>query len=385
MPEVCLTFDPGSSLTKCVYLCLTQAAPATLLMPPETIEVSESLLRTQLHSTLELGADSDSPVLSAWVKLKPSHNQVYAVGALARRFTQQLRLDKLKYESSLYKVLAAVGVIAQTHSLPGAFSLALSMVLPFGEYRNAQRLERQLKSALSSFYFCGRRYRITLQTFRCLPEGMGLLLDELASRGPVTACNRVVVLMAGHRNSSLLVFEQGRIQQGQTSDLGFHQLISEVVANTAGQTVHRLTPVVYEIGETVTVEDQRIWSLCRSTDLANRRVEALQLVEAIQAARRLYWLRLQEWLGEALPEHYNAVLVSGGGGLYLKSELKSFLPEHLIYWGLGLHQKVVKAFDFNSEGLEPVADALDYRLMDAYGVFLKYSSVNELEIKQEIA
>ena len=374
MPEVCLTFDPGSSLTKCVYLCSAQAVPATLLMPPETVEVSESLLRTQLHSSIELDIDLDQPVLSAWLKLKRSHDQVYAVGALAQRFTQQLRLDKLKYESSLYKVLAAVGVIAQAHSLPGAFSLALSMVLPFGEYRNAQRLERQLKSALSNFYFRGRRYLVNLQVFRCLPEGMGLVLHELASPGPISTHSRIAALMAGHRNSSLLVFDQGRIQQGQTTDLGFYQLIDEAVANTAGQTAQRLTPVVYAIGENITVDDDRIWGLCRSTDPDNRWVEVNQLVEAIQAARRLYWLRMQEWLGEALPEHYDAVLVSGGAGLYLKPELASFLPGRLTYWGLGLRQKVVEAFNFNPQGLEPVANALDYRLMDAYGVFLRYGA-----------
>ena len=43
----------------------------------------------------------------------------------------------------------------------------------------------------------------------------------------------LAVLMFGHRNISLLLFERGKLAIGNTTDLGFHQLVDKVLNRTA--------------------------------------------------------------------------------------------------------------------------------------------------------
>jgi hypothetical protein len=110
--EVRIGFDPGSSLTKVVY-ALPNSSSKYLVMEPHVLQLPESSLRSNAISFERLQLEHN-----AWVKLQSQDPLGYAVGALARRYQIETRLDQLKYEQSLYKLLAAIGVIAHQEQAP---------------------------------------------------------------------------------------------------------------------------------------------------------------------------------------------------------------------------------------------------------------------------
>ena len=109
MSDLTLTFDPGSSLSKVIYH-LADGRPRLLLMEPEVIELSLSSIDAHLRTRGNLGITR--PEDDVWLQCGDSQ-QCQVVGYLARQFLAAVRMNEVKYERALYKVLAAVGAIVQ--------------------------------------------------------------------------------------------------------------------------------------------------------------------------------------------------------------------------------------------------------------------------------
>ena len=368
MSDLTLTFDPGSSLSKVIYH-LTDGRPRLLLMEPEVIELSLSSIDAHLRTRGSLGITR--PEDDVWLQCSDSQ-QCQVVGYLARQFLAAVRMNEVKYERALYKVLAAVGAIVQHMDLPRKFSIAISALLPYGEYQNAQRFQQLLKQQLKNYSFRGERLQVKLEAFECRPEGGGLAMARVMQNGAEWFQQQTLaVLMFGHRNTSLLLFERGKLAIGNTTDLGFHQLVDKVLNRTSGQSADSLTSAIYSIGSQIAPDNPQLQHLVKTRSPTEQKLEREQIVTAILTAREEYWSRLQDWLDTMLP-NVTEVIISGGAALYLHDELESYFNRTPTYWGTDLQRRLqdLLGLDYRSNRLD--AEALSFRLIDVFGMYCDF-------------
>ncbi|MEA5625167.1 ParM/StbA family protein [Nostoc sp. UHCC 0251] len=374
MSNLIVSFDPGASLTKIVYELVTEGKPCLMTMEPEMLKLPQSSIDAYMSS--RKGLESPKPVDEAWVSSPADGDtQCTVVGFLARQFSASARLDKLKYETSIHKALAVIGAIAQHNKLPNRFSLSLTSLLPYGEYQNRQAFEQQLQAALKDFRFRGQRLRVKLERFECLPEGAGLAMIRQRQNGKEWFnAQTIAVLMFGHRNTSLLLFERGKMTAGYTNGLGFHQMVKRVIERTSGQDATALTSAIYAAGSDITTDNQAIRTLVKSREPKNLDYELQMIVNAIATAKAEYWSRLYDWLESTLPA-VNEVILSGGAALYLEQELQECFQEISTYWGADLQQQVQEVFKDKSNDYCHTfreQEALSFRLIDAFGLFMRF-------------
>ncbi|WDD36331.1 ParM/StbA family protein (plasmid) [Nostoc sp. UHCC 0926] len=374
MSNLIVSFDPGASLTKIVYELATEGKPCLMTMEPEMLKLPQSSIDAYMSS--RKGLESPKPVDEAWVSSPADGDtQCTVVGFLAQQFSASARLDKLKYETSIHKALAVIGAIAQHNKLPNRFSLSLTSLLPYGEYQNRQAFEQQLQSALKDFRFRGQRLRVKLERFECLPEGAGLAMIRQRQNGKEWFnAQTIAVLMFGHRNTSLLLFERGKMTAGYTNGLGFHQMVKRVIERTSGQDATALTSAIYAAGSDITPDNQAIRTLVKSREPKNLDYELQMIVNAIATAKAEYWSRLYDWLESTLPA-VNEVILSGGAALYLEQELQECFQEISTYWGADLQQQVQEVFKDKSNDYCHTfreQEALSFRLIDAFGLFMRF-------------
>lgn len=368
MADLTLTFDPGSSLSKVIYH-LRDRTPRLLLMEPEVIQLSISSIEAHrvTRGSLSVARSKDD----AWLQCGAGE-QCQVIGYLARQFLATVRMNEVKYERALYKVLAAVGTIAQETNLPRKFSIALSALLPYGEYQNAQRFHQLLKQHLKHYSFRGERLQVKLETFECRPEGGGLAMARVTQNGAEWFQQQTLaVLMFGHRNTSLLLFERGKLAIGNTTDLGFHQLVDKVLHRTSGQTIDVLTSAIYKIGNQITPTNLQIQDLLKTRSPVEQQLEREQISTAILTAREEYWLRLQDWLDTVLPD-VTEVIISGGAALYLPDELETYFNRTPTYWGTDLQQQLQEQLGLDYRSNQSDAEALSFRLVDAFGLYCDF-------------
>jgi hypothetical protein len=249
----------------------------------------------------------------------------------------------------------------------------LTSLLPYGEYQNRQAFGEQLGIALKDFRFRGQRLRVKLERFECLPEGAGLAMIRQRQNGKAWFNSQTIaVLMFGHRNTSLLLFERGKMTAGYTKGLGFHQMVKRVVERTSGQDSAVLTSAIYAAGRDITVNNQAIRILVKSREARNIDYELQMIVKAITTAKAEYWSRLYDWLESTLPS-VNEAILSGGAALYLEQELQECFAEVSTYWGTDLQQQVRDAFKNNSNDYYTFQEqeSLSFRLIDVFGLFLR--------------
>lgn len=354
MIDLVVGFDPGSSLGRAFY----SANPfqlELLLMEPEVVFLPRKSI--ELYEKNRVG--STAPENAAWVEFQ---DKCWAVGFLAKsRFHGDLGLAELKFERAIYKVLAMVGAIAQRKSLPEQFSLALGLLLPWGEYQDRDRFERLVRDALCNFCFRGKHYSVELEVFECLPEGMGLIAR---GRDPGVSISQqnIAVVMIGYRNASILVMERGEMTLGATSDLGFIRLIEKVQSCTSGLKADQLTAAISRAGPKV--KPKAFAHLTRSSNRSLQIEEAEQIAEATRVFRAEHWQMLKSWLQNKITIPIDEPLASGGTSHNYRHELNDFFGPAKINWCEHLEERIHN--DFKDAVLK---FDLYYRLADIYGFF----------------
>jgi len=316
--EIRIGLDPGSSLTKVVYalgdnLNYFWMEPEVLALPVKPTDTG----------TVDFCAD---PEHQAWLKL-PEDENYYAVGQLAYQFKAIARLDKLKYEQALYKILAAIGTIIQREKITSKFSVKLATVLPYAEFRNRAQLNQQITRALKEFEFRGQKIKGSLDDFFCSPEGGGHAWKLVQQHGQAWFKKRdVVILMVGHRDISCLTFSHGTVDpnHSKTTALGFTELLKRIVHRTAGLD-EAIAPIIFQIGTDYKPDNPLIRALVRSTQEANVEREIQEICYAIQVARQEYGSLLKNWLDMTLPSSLETLVIGGGAGFYLQDELTQFV------------------------------------------------------------
>lgn len=374
--KIFLSFDPGSSLTKAIYQLDrgdgVEKKKHLLLMEPHVLSVPLSKVKAH-QKTAVAGPLGDR----LWVQSQhQSEYEVAAVGFLAQQFMLGAggRYQELKYEVALYKLLAVIGLIVETHQLAQPVHLSVSCVLPYGEYGNREQLGALLSQNVRQFQFLETPIEAILDYWHCSPESFGFL--NLAQGKKSQAQEHVVALMLGHRNTSCLVFRRGMLvpQASQSTDLGFRQLVESVAQRASIQDQSLLMQVLYKLerlGKPINAEEPLIQRLCQSRDPKNRSTEARLIANAITECIEEYWSLVSSWLSSQVPLTMDQVLIAGGVSHYLQPRLREYFWSITQYWGEDYLTKIPKRLGFKALGLDSDVvncEAFTVRLMDIYGI-----------------
>lgn len=312
--------DFGGSATKVIYALHEQSqTPASLVMASEVIQVFSTRLDCGQAQIVAV-----CPENRAWVKLG---QDCWAVGHFAKRFHAHAGLNQPKFERAIYKTLAAIWVIQQRLQLPQQFELSLSCVLPPNEYADRDRVERQLQIALNQFQTATGSIEVKLIQFDCQPEGAGIAIHYANAVNGDFAMRQIAIAMIGHRNASVITFNQGMVSVFKSSHLGFIRCLEQIEQQTSGQPPERLLPAVVRW---IASKDERAFNaIARSTHYRDEEIQ--QLVKATQQAKADYIQALLSWLQEAVPDPIDEWIFAGGTTNLIAPDLVDFFGNHISF------------------------------------------------------
>jgi hypothetical protein len=368
MADVTIAADFGSSLGRAIYSSSSgYCKPELLLLDPQVVTVPAESIDN--YEKYKLGQTSHEN--SAWVKFADSH---FAVGFLAKKNFHAVHcLDSLKVDAAIPQALSIIGSVAQKKELPSPFSLNLGILLPWNEFRDREKFEAQIRSALADYTFRGQQLSVQLESLTALPEGGGIFARGRIPDHPAHKLENpkeltIAVIMLGYRNSSILVIEKGELIKGVTSDFGFARLVQKVQNFTFGQKPETLIPVICQMG--AKLNPRALAPLARSHRPELRQKEIEEIGEAIADSRAEYVALLQNWLIQHLRAQtpVDEFIISGGTARYLKKELTELLKSFggSLNWCNSLEERILKTF-----GEVVSQNSLASRLADVYGLFYK--------------
>jgi len=353
-----VAIDFGGSSTKTIYATLNEiSSPTSLVMAPEAAQISPTSLEqfqiTQLFTP--------APEHSGWVKLG---DNCWAVGTLAKRFHAHAGLNQPKFERALYKTLAAIWVIQQRLQFPHEFHLSLSCLLPPNEYEDRSRFEKQLRSALTRFETPSGELKVKLEQFDCQPEGAGIAIRYANSHKDKFSTQRIAIAMLGHRNASVIAFEQGALTVFKSSNLGFIRCLEQIEQRSSGQTSEPLLSAIVEWITSKMQSEEPFVAIARSTQPSNRTEEAKHLVAIARQARADYIRTITSWLQEVMPNSADEWVFAGGTTNLIATDLVKHFGQRLSFHA---DVEIPEAID---------TDGLGHRLSDVWALFQYFCSVH---------
>lgn len=324
--QICI--DTGNSGTKIVYSNPDTDEVNSLFMSSALDEVEPERLENQLKHSSWIGFPQ--PERQAWVKVD---NSLVAVGELAEKFSQLDRRKMPKYENALYKILTAIGVIVETHFVPikKRVKVQLGLLLPWNEYKDRKRLLGELKRISPEYEFRGRKVQVIIESFVCYPEGGGIAMARVKSKGlDWFKQERLGVLMLGDRNWTGLCFESGQIQKGASPLEGFSFLLDYIIDNAPCLLNREIlnhaifkgiiegNKKQYKLSEHSWSELEAIQSLATARKISLRRSEINDIDRAITLAAQDWSIKLKRFLSEIFPQKLTEINVCGGALPFFK-------------------------------------------------------------------
>ena len=302
-----LFVDLGSSLTKAFYVYGGKVG--LLLMPPTVTRVATPRLDEFL--SVNRGAPPES---GAWIQLH-ADDQPIAIGKLAQNFRGDDALKQRKSKPGIYRTLAVLGVVREMLGLETNLICDLGIALPVAEYRDRARFQEDLK-AQTEFMCRDVCLEVDYRTIHVQPEGLGLMLDrraELRKLGQTPG--KTVVVMCGHRNLSLLVYEDNALllDSCRSDGPGFVNAV-EIAAKSLG-----IEPDADALLETVA---------CNETHLRIQgEVMPIDVQDAVAEGRMGYWQSAEAYLRSHLPGGKYDLICGGGAFWSMQQEFTAWLEK----------------------------------------------------------
>ncbi|MBD2078258.1 ParM/StbA family protein [Phormidium sp. FACHB-592] len=374
MPEprepvpVLLAIDNGLSETKAFWNVAGE--------PVQLMRLSPEIIEVQSENLLESGLLGGRPEDNALIEI--IDGRLFAVGKQARDLRGKSPVEETKYQMSVYKILATVGAIATRLGVT-RLELTIATLLPFSEYQDRKEFIELLKEQLREFNFRKTPIRCKIESVAVKPEGAGISISYMHREANFKDQN-TLVLMVGHRDASLLPFEEGKPLTGmgdQLGDqLGFLELQKQVVTraalNLSARNQVRLPEYLFR-AKAEPEYIQRIAEMAVTGTEIKKKVARLQ--EAITASQKWYISTLTHWIKATLGPFLSTVdrvIISGGTALYLQEDLVEFFsalprlhdPDSIIWGGLE-SQAEIEAW-LGSE----IDTELAVRLADVYGLYV---------------
>ena len=350
------SIDLGSSLTKVFYLNQTQSQP--LIVAPEV-----AWIQPQQLDELAINKNAASEY-SAWLQMG---EEMVAVGQLAQNFGGDSGLVERKLHRAGYKVLAVLGILREKLELPTSVAAHIAVMLPITEFKDRQQLQESIKKAASGFAFRGQPLSIHLQNCLMLPEGFGLYTickNNLKLRGIEPSTRTIFVLMFGHRNLSVLVFQNGTLQTGKSSSDG-PGFFEAVKAGAQAQGI--LAKDYPQLLKALSLNETRI--------RVAGQFEGLDVQSAVTAGRTSYWKQVDSYLRNALTpvltDENCELVISGGAAWAMRSQLIDLFERmgltKRISWAAGLHDHMDSLLNIYPECQQDAS--LGLRMADAFAAF----------------
>ncbi len=412
MTSIYLSVDTGYSDTKVAYRLEGEDRCRYFLMSPKVAKVTQAKLNDYRERKGWLG--SPAPERQSWLEL--DEQEIIAVGSMAKEFDSiysRAKPEKPKYESALYKVLAAIGVVVQKHQLSSRkkIKLYLAVLLPCNEYGSRFLFQERLLSICSSYKFRGQTIKVKCELV-CRPEGGGLALARLNLKSEEWfARQRLGVLMLGSRNLTGLYFEYGELKVAESPLMGFSYLVKDIIKQTSGLTPEGLTGAIFQGLRKVRrkyadrngcqkipvwAELEEIQNLATAFEPSLRSEEAIYIANVIEKVAQDWSEKIEHWLSEVFPTNLTEISISGGSlpffapmlEQYFNCSIYSEQPKALeaenqfvsIYLGAGIVPQVEKTLQLNTTFA--VEQALSSRLIDCYAVLAHLIAENYQEEKE---
>jgi hypothetical protein len=407
MSVLYLSVDCGGSQTKIVYQLGEAESPGYLLMSPLVEEIKPEKIVTYLDRKSTLG--SPAPDREAYLKWQ---ERVFVVGDLAREFDPEDRTSEQKYENALYKVAAAIGVIVERSKLKlgkKKLEIHLGVLIPWDEYNDRSIFEERLRQILAGFEFRGVSLCCAIGSILVRPEGGGIAATYIRKHGKEWLHDKqVAVLMFGHRNVTALYFDGGKLS-GDSPLLGFSNFLDAVIERKSLDKELLSNAVVDTIAAAYSNTHPKdkadnfypdwgkyaqIQGLAKAKDIELNQRECKLIVDAITAAKKEYWEKVEKWLERKIPNAVDVVIISGGAGEFLQPNLERYfnvayemtreyhyqswkrtgkyvaadntqtMPE--LLWGVGIINLVREKFKISKDRDN---HNMAIRLADCYGLF----------------
>ncbi len=351
-----IALDFGSTMTRGIFTGSDYFEPKLILLEPYVTKVSSESLEQVERNQLSYTDEENR----SWIEYQKDY---YALGFLAKlNYRATLTLEPLKIDLAVPQTLAIVGKIAQKLNLGASFAINLGVLLPWGEYKDRQRLESLLSEALSQFSYCGREYQVELLTFNCLPEGGGLFARGRPKEKTPVAEAVIWIVNIGYRNASLLLVEKGTLVKGFTSDLGFSMCIEKINNYVSGVREEDLLAAVCSSKEGFS--DRSLSKLIRTSNRDSITVEREKLRLAKGFCIQEYVNILANWCSQKMRPRPDYSLIGGGTGYFLRRKLNLAMSANTgskVYWSNNLERHVQSTFNCSRY--------LAGRLTDVYGFF----------------
>ena len=293
--ELQIFIDLGSSLTKAFYV--HQGKVGLLLMPPTTARVT----MTRLEEFLSVNRNAP-PESAAWIQLQGDEPSI-AIGKLAQNFKGDDALKQRKSQPGLYRTLAVIGVVQEALGLETNLICDLGIALPVAEYRDRARFQDELK-AQTEFMCRDACITVDYRTIYVQPEGLGLILERrsaLRKKGQVPG--KTVAVMCGHRNMSVLTYEDNALvlDACRSDGPGFVNAV-EIAAKSLG-----IEPDAEGLLEAVATKGTHL--------RLQGEVMPIDVQDAVAEGRVGYWQLAESYLRSHLPGGtYD--LICGGGAVW---------------------------------------------------------------------
>ena len=337
-PILKLVVDPGTSLSKILYV-VNEGTVKWMTMGAEYLTLPSASAKS-----LPIDSGMGQPEDSAWVRLSKS-GECHAVGFVASNYRATVSIKKLKHESLPFKILAAVGAIASREKLGNNFKLKLGILLPYSEYRLEHDWSSELKTALASFYFQDRLFKVRLTSFSCKPEGYGIAkFTNRCESADYFHQGNTAVIMLGYRNTSCLFFRRGTVSKPEsgTTDLGFYTLLDKLIEKVPSLSRSDILKAIvneYEesygrVGNNQTYFSYKeslatidFASLVKYTTSESMEKEMSKIKENYDISLIEYWSLLKNWLEESLPRtsEIDAFVLGGGSYDLLEAHFSSYV------------------------------------------------------------
>ncbi|NEQ44319.1 MAG: hypothetical protein F6K00_12485 [Leptolyngbya sp. SIOISBB] len=356
-PKVYVSADLGSSASKFFYrLHLEQTAPIWV-----GAEVVEGLAPEILNGFNAGGRPQDN----AWLEVD---GNVVMVGEAAKAFLDSNSLSANKAEKAVYKLAAVLGVLAELEQLPSRYEATIWLSLPLAEIKTRHEISAKLVALCQrGFTFRGKAQQPTVN-LKCFPEGFGLYLhrkQQLERLGEKIALRPTSIVMMGHRNLSILSFENGSLNlAGSASDGPGFWPIFEKAARSAGMTAPDYPALL------------RALSSGDAEQISPARASVFDFSVAMAAVQSAYGQAVTVYLRDNLLgrvlEGSADILISGGAFPMIRAQLEGFFEE------IHCRERVTFTEGDDDTLTDVVRDlpesyqlsTLSIRMMDGYGLFL---------------
>ncbi len=357
LPTVYLASDLGSSASKIFYrVHPAQAQPLWM-----GAEVAEGLSRVMLSGLGTGGRPQDN----AWLEIG---DDVVMVGESAKAVLEANSLSANKSEKAVYKLAAALGVVAELEKLPSRYRAVVWLALPLAEVPTRHSITTRLTELCQQGFTCRGRAQQVDVTLKCYPEGFGLYLrrkQQLDDLGQSINHRHTAIVMMGHRNLSTLAFEHGSLNLGGAASdgPGFWPNF-EKAARSAGVTAPDYPALM------------RALSSGEPHQISPAKAGVVDFSEAMTSVQGLYsqavMVYLRDNLVKRVVEQSVDVVVSGGASQIIQTQLDDFFAD------LHCTDRVI-VVDGSDDRLTRVVNQLPEvsqnstlarRMADGYGLFL---------------